>query len=424
MHDPRTLLDPGTGAEAALARRGYRLDLAGLRDLVRRRAEVTEVVTKLRAESNRLAKQGRSAPAELVRERAREVKEQIQEATGQLEQISAELTDLLLTIPNLPAPTVPAGLREEDAVEVRVVGGPRAYGFQARHHADVGEATGILDLKRAAKIAGARFAVTRGAGAALERAVAAFCLDLHTREHGYTEHSVPSLVNREAMTGTGQLPKFADDLFRTTVGEREMFLIPTAEVPLTNLYAGETLDASVLPLALTAHTPCYRGEAGSYGRDSRGILRVHEFSKVELVRLCAPENSERELEIMVGHVEECLIRLGLAYRVVLLAAGDMGFSARTTYDIEVWLPGQNRYREISSCSDCGTFQARRAGIRLRTGGGKGHVATLNGSGLPIGRTLLAILEQYQRSDGGVDVPEALVPYTGFASIAPDGTPRA
>jgi seryl-tRNA synthetase len=423
MHDARTLLDPATAAEAALARRGYRLDAVLLRDLARRRAEVTEVIAKLRAESNRLAKQGRSA-GELVRERAREVKEQIQESTAQLGEISAELTDLLLTIPNLPARTVPDGLREEDAVEVRLVGTPRVYGFEPRHHADIGEAAGILDLKRAAKLSGARFAVTRGAGAALERALAAFFLDLHTREHGYTEHSVPTLVNRETMTGTGQLPKFAEDLFRTTVGEREMFLIPTAEVPLTNLYAGETLDASALPLALTAHTPCYRAEAGSYGRDTRGILRLHEFAKVEMVRICAPEDSERELEIMVGHAEECLRRLGLAYRVVLLAAGDMGFSARTTYDLEVWLPSQNRYREISSCSDCGTFQARRAGIRMRSAGGKGYAATLNGSGLPIGRTVLAILEQYQCADGSVDIPPALVPYTGFSSIAPDGRPRA
>jgi seryl-tRNA synthetase len=225
------------------------------------------------------------------------------------------------------------------------------------------------------------------------------------------------------MTGTGQLPKFAADLFRTSVGEREMFLIPTAEVPLTNLYAGETLDASALPIAMTAHTPCYRAEAGSYGRDTRGILRLHEFSKVELVRICAPERSADELALMVGHAEECLKRLGLAYRVVLLAAGDMGFSATATYDLEVWLPSQRRYREISSCSDCGTFQARRANIRMRAGNVKSHAATLNGSGLPIGRTVLAILEQYQREDGSVEIPEALVPYTGFAVIGPNGVPR-
>jgi seryl-tRNA synthetase len=423
MHDPRTLLDLGDAAQAQLARRGHTLDRVRLSELVRRRAEITEVITKLRAESNRLAAQGRSEKSTLVRERAREVKEQIQELNGELSEVAAELTDFLLTIPNLPAPTVPDGLREEDALEVRRVGTPRTYDFEPRHHADLGEAMGILDLKRAVKLSGARFAVSRGAGAALERALVSFFLDLHTKEHGYVEHSVPSLVNRETMTGTGQLPKFADDLFNTTVGGREMFLIPTAEVPLTNLYAGETLEAAALPLALTAHTPCYRGEAGSYGRDTRGILRLHEFAKVELVRLCAPDRSEAELELMVSHAEECLKRLGLAYRVVLLAAGDMGFSARMTYDLEVWLPSQRRYREISSCSDCGTFQARRAGIRLRSGGGRGLVATLNGSGLPIGRTVLAILEQYQREDGGLEIPAALVPYTGFVSVGPDGSPQ-
>jgi seryl-tRNA synthetase len=232
---------------------------------------------------------------------------------------------------------------------------------------------------------------------------------------------VPTLVTRDTMTGTGQLPKFEEDLFRTQVGDREMFLIPTAEVPLTNLYAGETLVAKQLPLALTAHTQCFRAEAGSYGRDTRGILRLHEFSKVELVRICAAEDSTAELAKLVGHAEESLRRLGLAYRVVELAAGDLGFSARTTYDLEVWLPSQQRYREVSSCSDCGTFQARRANIKVRDGAGqKSYAATLNGSGLPIGRTLLAILEQYQCADGGVSVPAALVPYTGFARIRPGG----
>jgi seryl-tRNA synthetase len=262
--------------------------------------------------------------------------------------------------------------------------------------------------------------VARGTGARLERALANFFLDLHTTEHGYTEYAVPTLVTRQTMTGTGQLPKFEEDLFRTAVADREMFLIPTAEVPLTNLFAGETIDAGALPLAVTAHTPCFRGEAGSYGRDTRGIVRLHEFSKVELVRICDPGQAGAELAKLLGHAEECLRRLGLAYRVVLLAAGDLGFSARVTYDIEVWLPGQGAYREISSCSDCGTFQARRAGIKFRRGGRKQFAATLNGSGLPIGRTMVAITEQYQRADGGIDVPQALVPYAGFRGIAPDG----
>jgi seryl-tRNA synthetase len=422
VHDPRALLDPA--AQAALSRRGYHLDAVGLAELVRLRSETTEALTKLRTESIRLARDGRSADALAVRERAREVKDQIQQVEARHRAVQAELSELMMAVPNLPAGYLPDGFTGEDAVEVRRVGEPRGYGFQPRHHADVGEAAGILDLRRAGKLSGTRFAVTRGAGAMLERALAAFFLDLHTYQHGYVEYSVPSLVTRQTMTGTGQLPKFEEDLFRTRVGDREMFLIPTAEVPLTNLYAGETLPAAALPLALTAHTPCYRAEAGSYGQDTRGILRLHEFAKVELVRICAVQDAERELATLVGHAEECLRRLGLAYRVVLLAAGDLGFSARVTYDLEVWLPSRGRYREISSCSDCGTFQARRAGIRVRDqAGGKDYAATLNGSGLPIGRTVLAILEQYQQADGGIGIPTVLVPYTGFGRIAPDGTPR-
>ncbi|MGQ0838327.1 serine--tRNA ligase [Actinokineospora sp.] len=422
MHDPRVLLNLGAAAVAQLARRGHLLDLPALAELVRQRAQLMDVTQKLRGESNRLAKEGRTG-GEAVRARAKEVKEQIQELEVRQKEVQQELHDFLLVVPNLPALDAPEGKSDEDAVEVRRVGEPRAYDFEPRHHADIGESTGILDLARAAKLSGSRFAVTSGTGAALERALAAFFLDLHTREHGYTEYSVPTLVTRETMTGTGQLPKFEEDLFRTAVGGRELFLIPTAEVPLTNLYAGETLDASALPLAMTARTQCFRAEAGSYGRDTRGILRMHEFTKVELVRVVTAESSRAELEVMVTHAEECLKRLGLAYRVVALAAGDLGFSAVYTYDIEVWLPGQGRYREISSCSDTGTFQARRAGIRVRgQGGAKGFAATLNGSGLPVGRTLLAILEQHQTADGGVDIPAALVPYTGFHRIAPDGSP--
>jgi len=421
MHDPRTLLDPA--AQAALSRKGYRLDADGLRDLLRRRTDAEEALGTLRTESNRLAREGRGAAGAELHDRARQIKEQIQHQEALQRAVQEELTELLQAIPNLPADTAPDGRTDEDAVEVRRVGIIREYAFEPRHHADVGESAGILDPKRAGKLSGARFSVSRGAGAVLERALAAFFLDLHTTEHGYTEYSVPTLVTRATMTGTGQLPKFEADLFRTEVGNREMFLIPTAEVPLTNLYAGETLTRNQLPLALTAHTQCFRAEAGSYGRDTRGILRLHEFGKVELVRICAAEDATAELAALVGHAEECLSRLGLAYRVVELAAGDLGFSARTTYDLEVWLPSQRRYREISSCSDCGTFQARRAGIRVRDrSGGKSYAATLNGSGLPIGRTLLAILEQYQEADGGVQVPDALVPYTGFSRITPGGLP--
>ncbi|SDD18905.1 serine--tRNA ligase [Actinokineospora iranica] len=418
MHDARAL---GPEAAVRLARRGHTLDLPALAELMRTRAELTDRTQKLRGEANRLAKEGRTGGA-AVRARAKEVKEQIHEVETRQKEVQRELTDFLMVVPNLPADDAPDGKSEEDAVEIRRVGEPRDYPFEPRHHADIGETTGILDLRRAAKLSGARFAVTRGAGAALERALAAFFLDLHAREHGYTEYSVPTLVTRETMTGTGQLPKFEDDLFTTAVGGRELFLIPTAEVPLTNLHATETLDEAALPLAMTARTQCFRAEAGSYGRDTRGILRMHEFTKVELVRIVPEENSRAELDLMLTHAEECLKRLDLAYRVVALAAGDLGFSARFTYDIEVWLSGQNRYREISSCSDTGTFQARRAGIRLRArDGAKTFPATLNGSGLPIGRTLLALLEQHQTPDGGVDIPEALVPYTGFHHIAPDGS---
>jgi seryl-tRNA synthetase len=422
VHEPRTLLE--SAAQIALARKGYALDVAGLEELLRRKAAAIEVVGTLRAESNRLAKEGRAAGAVAVRERARELKEQIQEQEAVQRAVQDQLTAMLQRIPNLPAPDAPDGKTDEDAVEVRRFGTPKAYDFEPRHHADVGEAAGILDLKRAGKLSGARFCVTRGAGAALERALAAFFIDLHTREHGYTEYSVPTLVTRDTMTGTGQLPKFEEDLFRTEVGDREMFLIPTAEVPLTNLFAGEILGAKQLPLALTAHTQCFRAEAGSYGRDTRGILRLHEFSKVELVRICAAEQAEAQLELLVSHAEECLKRLGLVHRVVQLAAGDLGFSAYRTYDLEVWLPSQQRYREVSSCSNCGTFQARRANIKVRTGEkDKAYAATLNGSGLPIGRTLLAVIEQYQQADGGIRVPDALVPYTGFSRIRPDGTPE-
>jgi seryl-tRNA synthetase len=420
MYDSRVLLDPASETERRLGRRAHRIDLEVLRELVQTRRSHLDTAGKLRAEANRLAKEDRGARPEL-RALAGEVKRQIREVESECRLVERNLKDFLLAVPNLPADDAPDGDSGEFAVEVSTSGPPRIYSFEPRHHADIGESTGIVDLARAGKLSGARFSVTRGAGAALERALAAFFLDLHTREHGYVEHSVPSLVTRETMTGTGQLPKFEEDLFATSVAGRELFLIPTAEVPLTNLYAGETIDAAQLPLALTAHTRCFRAEAGSYGRDTRGLVRLHEFGKVELVRICRPEESTEQLRVLLAHAEECLVRLGLDYRVVRLAAGDLGFSAHQTYDIEVWLPGQGTYREISSCSDCGTFQALRARISTRGNGGKTPVATLNGSGLPIGRCMVAILEQYQQEDGGVLIPAALRPYTGFARIAPDGT---
>jgi len=432
MHDARLLLELGDEAVRRLARRGYTLDLPGLEALSSRRAAAIGRVDELRAESKRAAGEiGKAAkagsaevPADLtaLKERARELKERIREAEEEVEAAEAALRDVLLAVPNLPSDDAPDGDSDADAVEVRRVGEPPAFGFTPRDHVDLGEAMGILDFSRAAKLSGARFSVARGPGAVLERALASFFLALHTGRHGYTEFSVPHLVTRETMTGTGQLPKFEEDLFRTGTGDRDLYLIPTAEVPLTNLHAHEILPAESLPLAYTSWTPCFRSEAGSYGRDTRGILRLHQFSKVELVRLCAAEESGQELDTMLGHAEACLRELGLAYRVVRLAAGDMGFAAQLTYDVEVWLPSQRTYREISSCSDCGTFQARRAGIRAKDAhGGRGQVATLNGSGLPIGRTMAAVLEQCQAEDGSVTLPEVLVPYTGFRRLLPDGT---
>jgi seryl-tRNA synthetase len=429
MHDPRTLLDPDTDAVRRLARRGFTLDAAALEDLLSRRNKSIRQADELRAESKRVAqqvgataKQGGDVAA--LKDRARELKDHVREVEAEQERLAAELRDLLATIPNLPLDAVPDGDSEADAVEVRRWGAPPDLGFEARDHVDIGESLGILDLGRATKLSGPRFSVAKGAGAALERGLAAFFLDLHIRRHGYTEISVPFLVSPDTMFATGQLPKFEADLFRTSSGSRDLYLIPTAEVPLTALHADEIVDPASLPLAYTSWTPCFRSEAGSYGRDTRGILRLHQFSKVELVRICAAEDSQAELELLVGHAEAVLRELGLPHRTILLPAGDFGFSSQMTYDVEVWLPGQNRYREISSCSDCGTFQARRANMRTRTADGKREfVATLNGSGLPIGRTLAAVLENGQQEDGTILLPEALVPFTGFGRIAPDGTPK-
>ncbi|HEX3829982.1 MAG TPA: serine--tRNA ligase [Sporichthyaceae bacterium] len=418
MHDVRELTQLGDAAVALLARRGYKFDPAPVAALLAERNRAIRTGDELRAESKRIAAEVGAAARSggdvtALKATARELKDRIRLVEEEAERLAAELREQLLVIPNLPADAAPDGKSEDDAVEVRRWGTPPSFEFTPLDHVDLGESLGILDFARATKLSGPRFAVARGAGAALERAIATFFLDLHTRRHGYTEFSVPTLVNRATMTGTGQLPKFADDLFATAAGDRELFLIPTAEVPLTNLHADEILDAAALPFAYTAHTPCYRSEAGSYGRDTRGILRLHQFSKVELVRICTAETSAAELELMVSHAQTCLVELGLAHRVVKLAAGDMGFSAQLTYDIEVWLPSQGRYREISSCSDCGQFQARRAGIRVRdAAGSRAPAATLNGSGLPIGRTMAAILENFQQADGSVVVPEALVPYLG------------
>lgn len=429
MHDPRALLDMGDEAVRRLARRGYTLDLAALEDLLSRRNKSIQQGDELRAEAKRVAATVAQAArsggdSEVLKERARELKDDIRVVDAEQEQLAGELRELLLGIPNPPLDSIPDGDSDDFAVEVRRVGAPPAFAFEPKDHVDLGEALGIFDFGRATKLAGPRFAVSRGLGAALERGIATLFLDMHTRRHGYTEYSVPYLVTPQTMTGTGQLPKFEADLFKTGVGSRDLYLIPTAEVPLTNLHADEILDAARLPLAYTAWTPCFRSEAGSYGRDTRGILRLHQFAKVELVRICAASDSATELDLMLRHAEACLVELGLPYRVVTLPAGDMGFSAQITYDIEVWLPSQSRYREISSCSDCGTFQARRANIRTRDAEGRrGFVATLNGSGLPIGRALAAILENNQRPDGSITIPPMLAPYVGFHTIRADGTPE-
>ncbi len=343
------------------------------------------------------------------------VADEIKAGEQRLSEIQQDLDSGLLYLPNVPDESVPVGADAQGNVEARRVGQPRRFEFEPRSHWDLGPELGILDFERAARLSGARFAVYFDQGARLERALIQFMLDLHTGERGYREVIPPYLVTRETLTGTGQLPKFESDLFRTQAGERELFLIPTAEVPLTNLHAGEILDEEQLPIHYVAFTPCFRSEAGSYGKDVRGLIRQHQFHKVELVKLATPDSSMAALESMVADAEEVLKRLELPYRVVTLCTGDLGFAAAKTYDLEVWLPGQQSYREISSCSNCTDFQARRAGLRYRPAGGKSKprfVHTLNGSGLAVGRTLIAVLENHQQKDGSVAIPKALRSYMG------------
>jgi seryl-tRNA synthetase len=389
-----------------------------------RRQAITSAET-LKAERNRLSEQiagmkksGEDA-SQIIAE-TKDMRVQIQEMEAAAQEYDARLSEVLVGIPNMPHESVPVGRGAEDNVEVRRWGTPPQFDFAPRPHWELGEQLGILDLERAVKLSGARFAVYWDAGARLERALANFMLDVHTNEHSYTEVLPPYLVNSESMYGTGQLPKFASDLFRVPHGDKDLWLVPTAEVPVTNLYRDETLDAARLPISLTAYTPCFRSEAGSYGKDVRGIIRQHQFQKVELVKFSRPEDSYEQLEQLTHDAEEILQKLGLHYRVVALSTGDMSFSSAKTYDLEVWLPGQQLFREISSCSNFESFQARRAGIRLRTEGKSklGFVHTLNGSGLAVGRTWLAILENYQQADGSVLIPEALQSYMGTDRIVP------
>lgn len=394
---------------------------------VERRKLVTEAET-LTAERNRkseevakLKKEKQNADALIAETKA--MRERIEELNKSVTAKDSELQALLTRIPNLPHSSVPVGQSEKDNQEARRWGTPPKFDFAPKPHWELGEQLGILDMERAAKITGARFAVYWEMGARLERALANFMLDVHTREHGYTEVLPPYIVNEKSMYGTGQLPKFKSDLFRVEDPERELYLIPTAEVPLTNLYRDEVIDAERLPLKVTAYSPCFRSEAGSYGKDVRGIIRQHQFQKVEIVKFAQPEKSYDELESLTRDAENLLQKLGLHYRVMALSTGDMGFSSAKTYDLEVWLPAQNTYREISSCSNCGPFQALRMKARYRPAGGKGAqpVHTLNGSGLAVGRTMIAILENFQRSDGTVAIPEALQPYMGGQkAIGEDG----
>ncbi len=387
-----------------------------------RRAAITEAETskaarnKASEEIAKLKKSGQDASAAMTQ--TKELRETISTLEKTANDLDTRLRDILAGIPNLPHASVPVGRSADDNVEVRRWGAPPKFDFTPKPHWDLGPELGVLDLERAVKLTGARFAVYWDLGAKLERALANFMLDLHTREHGYTEVLPPYLVNSESMYGTGQLPKFAEDLFRVPHGEKDLWLISTAEVPVTNLYRDEILDQARLPISLTAYTPCFRSEAGSYGKDVRGIIRQHQFQKVELVKFAHPDHSYAEHEKLTHNAEEVLQKLGLHYRVMTLCTGDMSASSAKTYDIEVWLPGQHLYREISSCSNFEAYQARRANIRYRPEGKNKteFVHTLNGSGLAVGRTWVAIVENYQQSDGSVVIPEALRPYIGAERI--------
>ena len=419
MLDPRLLREQPDTVREALRARGSQAPLDAFLDVDVRRRRALREVEELKAHRNRLSQDVAAArrqrqDATALIEESRTLGVRIGELEGDLRTLDGALSECALQFPNLPHASVPIGASADDNVEIRRWGEPRQFGFTPRPHWELGEILGILDSERGARLAKSRFTVLWGLGARLARALAQLMLDLHTKEHGYRELWVPHLVNTETMLGTAQLPKFEEELFKTVEpeGGRPLYLIPTAEVPLAALHAGEILPGETLPRKYTAFTPCYRREAGSYGKDTRGFLRQHQFDKVELVKLSAPERSYDELEAMVQDAERVLQRLELPYRTVLLCTGDMGFAVAKTYDLEVWLPAEGRYREISSCSNCEAFQARRADLRYRpAAGGKADLLhTLNGSGLAVGRTLIAVLENYQEADGTVVVPSALRPY--------------
>ncbi len=420
MHDLSYFREHLDVFEQMARHRGIELDLEGFRELDRERRELITAAERLKAERNKASEEiarrkrtGQDAAA-LIAEMKR-VADEIKRDDERIAQLDERLREFMLTVPNLPHSSVPVGGGPADNVEVRRWGTPPKFDFQPRPHWEVGERAGILDLAQAAKIAGARFALYKGYGARLERALANFMLDVHTKEHGYTEILPPFIVNTASLTGVGQLPKFAADMFH--IEGTDFWLTPTAEVELTNLYRDETLDADSLPIKVCAWTACFRSEAGAAGKDTRGIARQHQFQKVELFKFTKPEESYQELEMLAQDAESILQRLGLHYRVVQLCAADMGFASAKTYDLEVWLPAAGEFKEISSCSNCEAFQARRSGIRYKPRRGKSDfVHTLNGSGLAVGRTWMAVVENYQQSDGSITIPEVLRPYMGTALV--------
>ncbi len=422
MLDPKYFRSNLADLTTAMAKRNFKLDVDGIIALEEKRKTVQQRSEQLQQERNSTSKKIGQAKAkgedvQSLLDSVEHLKAALATAETELAAVQLEWDNLVSSVPNIPAEEVPAGKSEDDNVEVRTWGTPRQFDFTIKDHVDLGEATGELDFAVAVKITGSRFCVLTGGLARLHRALIQFMLDTHTQEHGYQEVYVPFMVNKESLFGTGQLPKFEADLFKLT-DDREFYLIPTAEVPVTNLLRDEIVDMQNLPIKFTAHTPCFRSEAGSYGRDTRGMIRQHQFEKVELVQFVHPEQSDAALEELTGHAEAILQKLGLPYRTVILCTGDMGFGSAKTYDIEVWIPSQNKYREISSCSSFRDFQARRMKARFRnTETGKPELLhTLNGSGLAVGRTLVAIMENYQNADGSITVPEALRPYAGGLDV--------
>ena len=427
MIDIQLLRQNLTNIAEKLSNRGYKLDIDNFQSLEQQRKQLQMRTEELQAQRNHFSKQigalksqGKHDEANLIMANVAKIKTQLEETDHKYQLVQTQINDLLLTIPNLPHNDVPIVKDENDNVEIRRIGTPKQFDFEIKDHVDLGEPLG-LDFKTASELSGARFTVMRGPIARLHRALAQFMLDTHTQQHGYIEHYTPYIVNPEILIGTGQLPKFAEDMYKIDCGgeenKQEQYLISTAEITLTNTVRERVLNKDELPKKLTAHTPCFRSEAGSYGKDTRGLIRQHQFDKVEMVQIQRPENSYAALEEMVGHAEKILQLLELPYRVIVLCTGDMGFGAAKTYDLEVWVPAQNTYREISSCSNCEDFQARRMQARFKDEEGKNQfVHTLNGSGLAVGRTLVALLENHQNADGTINIPAALQPYLGGQSI--------